>query len=266
MGAARRGGVTWRGDRSGGLGTRWGHRLNSPVAPSSDWFDQHMQVETPHHPPSTLRGFVQQYAMIVLSILTALALEQVVVSLHNAATARASRVRIEAEIAGFGSDLKDSERTNAERLHKINDALTELDAKLKDGNPDNATVMALAQKVIDALGINMPSYRRDAWDAAIADQSVSHLDPADLRRYSEIYGEELSSGDLAKLLLAGDYVRRLSDTKLDFRIGKLDGREFAQTLTLDALVAQDILNLQNALIRLIDNEDAPDRKSEPAPR
>ena len=211
-----------------------------------------MQVETPHHPPSTLRGFMQQYAMIVLSILTALALEQVVVSLHNASTARASRVRIESEISGFVMDLKGSVRTNQERLKKINDVLTQLDAKLKDGNPDNATIQPLAQQVMDELGVNLPSYERDAWDSAIADQSASHLGSADLQRYSEIYANELFSFEETKLLLTGEFVKRVSDTKLRYRIGKLDGQTLAETLTLVALAGQDILNHQESLIRLIE--------------
>jgi len=223
-----------------------------------------MQVETPHHPPSTLRGFVQQYAMIVLSILTALALEQGVISVHNAATARASRARIEAEIAKFEGDLKESVGVNKVRLQKINDVLTQLDATLRNGNPDNATVMALAQKCVDELGISLPSVQRDAWDAAIADQSVSHLDSADLRRYSEIYAQELIAVEMQRLLLNGDYVRRLSDTMLDFRIGKLDGRALAQTLTLDALAGRDILNQQETLLRLIEKGQRPDRMPAPA--
>jgi hypothetical protein len=223
-----------------------------------------MQVDTPHHPPGTLRGFIQQYAMIVLSILTALALEQIVVSFHNASMARDSRARIESELARFATDLKKSVETNKERLKTVNDVLTVLDAKLKDGKADDATIMALAQKAVAGLGINFPSYQRVAWDAAIADQSVSHLDPADLQRYSEIYADEAISMEEAKLLLTGDYVRRLSDTNLDFRIGKLDGRDLAQTLTLDALAGRDILNHQERLIGLIESGHPPDQPPAPA--
>jgi inactivated superfamily I helicase len=217
-----------------------------------------MLPETPHHPPSSLRGFLQQYAMIVLSILTALALEQMVVSIHNASTARDSRRRIESEIARFVTDLKKSAQTNMDRLKSVNDVLTVLDAKLKDGNPDTATVQALAQKALDDVGISFPSYQRDAWEAAIADQSVSHLGSSDLRRYSQIYADEIFAVEEARLLLSGDYVRRVSDTKLAYRIGKLDGQKLAETLTLDSLVGQDILEQQERLIRLIESGQKPD--------
>jgi hypothetical protein len=211
-----------------------------------------MQVDTPEHPPATLRGFILQYAMIVLSILTALALEQAVLSRHNASTASASRARIEAEIARFVTDLKISADTNKQRLQKVNEVLTAIDARLKTGTPDQASVMTLAQQVIDSLGIKLPTYQRDAWEAAIADQSATHLDPSDLRRYSAIYSAELTLDTDTKLLLAGDDVRRLSDTHLDYNIGKLDPHSFAQALMLDALAGQEILNHQNALIRLIE--------------
>ena len=65
-----------------------------------------MQVEHPHAPPASLREFIRQYAMIVLSILTALALERAVIDLHDRGAARDSRVRIEAEIAGNLAELK----------------------------------------------------------------------------------------------------------------------------------------------------------------
>jgi hypothetical protein len=210
-----------------------------------------MQVDAPHHPPSSLRGFVVQYAMIVLSILTALALEQTVLSIHNAATARDSRARIEAEIAKFTTDLKRCADTNRQRLQRVNDILAALDAKLKTGMPDKPMTMALAQQAIDDIGVSLPTYRRDAWDAAIADQSATHLALTDLQRFSAIYATELVLNDESKLLLTGDYVRRLSDASLDYRIGKLDPLSFAQALMLDALVGQEILNHQEALIRLI---------------
>jgi hypothetical protein len=212
-----------------------------------------MQVETPHHPPTTLRGFIQQYTMIVLSILTALALEQIVVSVHNASTARDSRARIESELARLVIDLKTSIATNQQRLRKVNDVLTVLEARLKDGKPDDASLTTLAQPAIDELGVSFPSYQRDAWDAAIADQSLSHLPQADLRHYSEIYADEAISVEAANLLLTGEYVRRLSDANLDFRIGKLNGRVLAQTLTLDAIAGKEILDHQEKLLHLIES-------------
>ena len=218
-----------------------------------------MQVDTPHHPPSSLRGFVLQYAMIVLSILTALVLEQAVLTIHNAATARDSRARIEAEIAGSVTDLKNAAQTNAARLQQVSDVLTALDAKLKDGTPDEATTMGLAQKVIDHIGISLPTTQRDAWDTAIADQSASHLSLSDLQRYSAIYTAELIMDDETKLLLTGDYVRSVSDMNFGVRTGKLDGRSFARALTLDFLAGPEILHHQEALIRLIETGHRPPR-------
>jgi hypothetical protein len=68
-----------------------------------------MHVEEPHHAPTTLREFLRHYAMIVHSILTALTLEHVAVSMQDQAAAAASRVRIEDELAGNAWDLKQQE-------------------------------------------------------------------------------------------------------------------------------------------------------------
>ncbi len=74
---------------------------------------------------------------------------------------------------------------------------------------------------------------------------ISHLGSAELWRYAEIYCKEFISFALARLLLDGDHVRRLSDTRLDAQLGRLDGYSLAQTLTLDVVAGQDIVKAQD---------------------
>ena len=50
-----------------------------------------MHVHEPLAPPTTFRQFRREYAMIVLSILTALGFERTAVYLHDRASAQASR-------------------------------------------------------------------------------------------------------------------------------------------------------------------------------
>jgi hypothetical protein len=69
-----------------------------------------LHIEQHHHAPKSWSEFARQYAMIVLSIMTALGLEHVAISLHDARAARDSRARIEAELARDLADLQHAEQ------------------------------------------------------------------------------------------------------------------------------------------------------------
>jgi hypothetical protein len=210
-----------------------------------------MQVETPHHPPSSWPDFLKQYAMIVLSILTALALEQGVVSWQNRAAAHEAKVRVEAEIAQSLKDLRDVQAHNKVLRDKVHTALLALVAELKLDKPDQGKITTLAQESIKQVGFALPGFSRDAWDTAIADQSASHMDPADLRRYSEIYTGERQTLEGARLLLSGDMLQRLADQGMDVRLGRINGHDFAQTMNLYLTVITIITKTNEELETLI---------------
>jgi hypothetical protein len=189
-----------------------------------------VQVETPHHPPSTFAEFIRQYAMIVLSILTALALEQVAVAVTHAAAARASKARIETELAHNAAEVANSLKINTENTEALRAALRTLVDLLKAGTPSDDQVMAVAKTTLGHFSVDLPGWQRDAWDSAIADQSASHLQQSDLRRYAEIYDDEKDATSAAILLLGGEWVAQSSDLMLDYKIGKIDPKLLASTL------------------------------------
>ena len=78
--------------------------------------------------------------MIVLSILTALALERVAVSLHDQGAAQASRDRIEEEIAGNLADLRKSEASNEANTLEVRRALAAVLNLLRAGIGDGDKV------------------------------------------------------------------------------------------------------------------------------
>ena len=216
-----------------------------------------MQVEQPHHAPTSLRGFIRQYAMIVLSILTALGLEKAAVAINDASQARKSRERIEAELARTVVDLKDAEEANAQGTRRVQEALSALVAAMKGGDATEAQVAAAGREVAGGLAIALTSPERDAWDTAVGDQSAGHLASADLRRYAEIYAAERDLAEAARLLLAGEWLTRSTDTILDVRLGRADARALAQTVGRFLLAAEQISGAEKDLEVLIETGSKP---------
>jgi hypothetical protein len=204
-----------------------------------------MQVEQPHHPPSNLRDFLRQYAMIVLSILTALTLEQAAVALHNASAAAASRARIEAEIDTTRTELKLSRKRNLDRLNAIKEQERALLKELNAPQPNQAAVVSIAAKVLPLVDVEIPDYPTNAWETAVADQSASHLSSSDLHRYADIYTAERNAINLPNMLLQGDILARFSNANLDLIRGKSDAVALSQLIVHYLLITR-ILDHQQA--------------------
>lgn len=209
-----------------------------------------MHIEQPHV-PNSWRQFIREYAMIVLSIMTALGLERAAVAIHEAGAARESRARIEMELAQNLHDLKRAETTNEGHVAKAAETMKALVDGIKAGTADPAATLALLGPMFEHFQIALPSWQRDAWDAAIADQSAGHLAPDDLRRYAEIYSSARDIAAGAQLLLGGEWLTRASELGVDFRLGKVDARTTANSLARFLVAAQEIATLQKSLDVLI---------------
>lgn len=223
-----------------------------------------MHLEQHHHAPKSWSEFARQYAMIVLSIMTALGLEHVAISLHDAGAARDSRVRIEAELARNLTDLKHAEENNEANIAKGAETMKALVDGIKAGTADPATALAIVAPMFDHFQISLPSWQRDAWDAAIADQSAGHLSAEDLRRYAEVYSDARDIAAQAQLLLGGEWLTRAAELGIDFRLGKIDARTTANTLARFLVAGQQIAIMQKALDRLIVTGKSPDGDISPA--
>ena len=210
-----------------------------------------MHLEQHHHAPNSWREFIRQYAMIVLSIMTALGLEHIAVAVHDAGAARESKGRIEAELARNLTDLKQAETSNAGHMAKATEIMKALVDGLAAGPIDPAASLTIVAPMFEHFQVALPSWERDAWDAAIADQSAGHLSPEDLRRYAEIYSSARDIGAEAQLLLGGEWLTRASELGIDFRLGKIDARTTANTLARFLVAEQVITSMQKALDTLI---------------
>ena len=207
-----------------------------------------MHVHEPLAPPTTFRQFRREYAMIVLSILTALGFERTAVYLHDRASAQASRGRIEQEINDDLAELRKASTFNSASAATMRSALQSLVVVLKSANPNKAKEAQIITESMKQFSLQLPTWQRDAWDAAVADQTVTHLDPRDLRRYAELYSGATDMNDAVHIMLTGGIFDRIADISVDLRLGDVNGRSAAQIMARFLAAAQQIVQVQQTLL------------------
>jgi hypothetical protein len=189
-----------------------------------------MHFELPQSRLDTLKQFLRHYLMIVLSILTALGLEQVIVSVHEKNAAREASEQIEAEIRANLADIRDaSERDDAQSkvLAKVRDMVAEgLKARQPDATIEATILQATREKGFN-LNLQWPTLRHEAWDVAVTNQSASWIPADKMKGYSAAYAyqRDASNGITSDIHLLIDGPR-LIDTLTDLRSDTVDPRSF----------------------------------------
>lgn len=147
-----------------------------------------MHFEVPK--ATTFKEFGGEYMMIVISILTALALEHGAQSWHHHHIAAQGAANMDAEMRANIEDVKLVLAHNQAEVAKLSKLRAAMLADIRSGDPD-AKVMErfMREKKVIGLSIQQPSFRREAWEVAVANRAASWMDPDELRRYSAAYGE-----------------------------------------------------------------------------
>ncbi|WP_073214711.1 hypothetical protein [Massilia sp. CF038] len=146
----------------------------------------HFEVPKSKH----LKEFAGEYLMIVISILTALALEHGAQSLHHHTLAQQASQKIDAEIRANTEELDKVIKHNDQRAEELLVIQKALLADIKAGTMDDETLMKHIVDKYDgafSLSIHTPTLRREAWEVAVANQSVSWMNSSELKRYSAVY-------------------------------------------------------------------------------
>lgn len=149
-----------------------------------------MHFEVPKLSMHSFKDFAKHYLMIVLSILTALGLEAWIERSHHVHAAETAGQQIRAEIQANLDDVRTSIRTNEKLIVPLRELDRIVSQDIRDGLP-MATINQhiQARKADFKLSINWPTFQSQAWDVAVANQSASWMDGADLRRYSAVYAD-----------------------------------------------------------------------------
>jgi len=181
-----------------------------------------MHVEPLEKLPRSVREFLAHYSMIVLSILTALALEQVALGLEHRHEGAQAKEEIELEIASNRKAVEDS-LVKTHRFQRDWEAMLHRTAdELKAGQSTNDSRVALLQEARPKFGDAAPALKTTAWDAAVADHAVNYLDHADLTRYSETYALQRFFSQAIWDTVRDNASRNLSDLSLPAYTGIAD--------------------------------------------
>jgi len=189
-----------------------------------------MHVEPLEKLPRSVREFLSHYAMIVLSILTALALEQVALGFEHRHEGHRAKEEIDQEIASNRHAVEDSLKATHENAEAWSALLHQTVDEVRDGTSTNdtrvATMKAATRQFRDAL----PSLKTTAWDAAIADHSVNYIDHEVLTRYSELYASQRMFSQAMWDTLRDGGVHNMSDIALAVYVNKADATPMIATL------------------------------------
>ena len=181
-----------------------------------------MHVEPLEKLPRSVREFLAHYAMIVLSILTALALEQVALGLEHRHEGSRAKEEIEQEIASNRKMVEDSLKVTREYQRDWQALLTRAAAEVKAGTSTNDSRLAILNRAAHRFGDATPALKTSAWDTAVSAHAVDYLDHADLTRYSQLYAFQRFFSQATWDTVRDNAARNLSDLSLPALTGMAD--------------------------------------------
>jgi hypothetical protein len=174
------------------------------------------------------KEFGGEYVMIVISILTALALEQGLETLHHRHLAHEAANKMNVELRQTIKEVSAALEHNEKKrlaLHQVqNQLLAGIRSKTSDAELMQRFNREWAEMV--RLDLDTPTLHREAWEAAVANQSVTWLPRASLENYAGAYGaiRDVSTSAYSGALMFLDGPRLL-DTFAKAQMGTADPRE-----------------------------------------
>jgi hypothetical protein len=210
-----------------------------------------MHLELPRVSLHSIKEFASHYLMIVVSILTALGLEAVIENTHHRHAAESAHAAIVAEIRANVAGVHDSVESNRARLKPLEELDAALERSLAQGLPAPQVAALISQRArggVD-LGLFFPTLHREAWDVAVANQSASWMDAAELRRLSAAYTWERDSqlGDMTHLFDGPRFV----DAMTDARVGAVEPHEFLRVVHQATVTLRAAVNRYEGLERVL---------------
>jgi len=187
-----------------------------------------MHVEVPKS--HSFKQFGGEYVMIVISIITALALEHAVQSWHHRHLAHEAASRIDAEIQANVRELDSVLKHNQTEVARLQTLAEKLQTRLQErkDHPDGPK-QEFDTKV--GLSVRVPSLRREAWEVAVASQAASWMSQPQLERYSGLYA---NMRDVQALIASGNNSflngPAMMDVFSNYQIGDGDPKALYRTL------------------------------------
>lgn len=221
--------------------------------------------QRPAPPPKArhLKLFAGEYVMIVLSIVTALALENGVRQFHQTREAREAARNLDAEIAANITEVRAVIAHNEAEIKRIGKLREILLARIKAGATDEQAV----EQAMNAsngrfnVSIRTPSLQREAWDVAVANQALSFMPQDQLMRYTRQYAN-MRDTQSALLGTGGSFIDwpQLSDTMSNMEMNDITARGLYRVLTQMSFVHESNTNNMRSLVKLLTEEQQRTQK------
>ena len=181
-----------------------------------------MHVEPLEKLPRSAREFLSHYAMIVLSILTALALEQAVLGIEHHHQGERARHEIEQEIEANRHAVHESLATTRDYAKVWEAMLDKTVAQVNGGQSTNESLLATIEEARRHFGDSMPALKTAAWDAALSDHAVDYLQHEEVTRFADLYAFQRFFSQALWDTLRDNLSHSLSDVSLPQLLGKAD--------------------------------------------
>jgi hypothetical protein len=180
------------------------------------------------------KAFTGEYVMIVVSIVTALALENGVRYVHQAREAQEAARNLDAEIVANIAELRSAIAHNSAQVDKTKKLKAILLADIKAGVSDSDAIRHVARESGEDFGVSIetPSLQREAWDVAVANQALSNMPAEQLQHYARQYAgmrdvQALLAGKTTEFL----DMSQLSNTFSSIELGDLKSRDMYRIFT-----------------------------------
>lgn len=222
-----------------------------------------MHVEPPKGPLDSLKEFGLHYLMIVLSILTALGLEEALRMHHDSAAAKTAEESIERELKGNLSDLREALQGNKDRLAELNRLGDQVAEAIRSGGNAAALQKKVAEEFLPkfSIGLLLPIQSREAWDVAVASQAAVHIPREKLEAYTAAYTierEALGGANSGMLMVDAP---RMVEMKADAEIGQVDSKRFLemvrQSAAVNATGLGNMVEAEKEMVKAMDKAGIP---------
>lgn len=203
-----------------------------------------MHVEPPSHAPSSLKELGIHYLMIVLGILTALGLEAGFETLHHRRLAQHTVEQLETELRANLVEVRSALQKNQASSDELTALFGDIKTLAQQGKVKSGTLYEMLGRRLK-ISVITPALRRDAWEAAVADQALIHMPRESLRRFSEAYTAQRESqlATQASFNAVGS-ISRLTDVAVDAEFGRADAVEVLKALHGYRLAVRSVLATQ----------------------
>ena len=198
--------------------------------------------------------FAGEYVMIVVSIVTALALENGVRYLHQAREAQEAARNLDAEIALNLAEVHTEVLENEAEIKRLKHLREVLLKDILAGVSDKEALkhVMLEAKMQFNVSFSAPTLQREAWDVAVANQALSFMPQEQLLRYAKQYA---NMRDLQALLVGDGHSfmdrPQLSNAMSNLQMNDITARDLYRTLTQMGFVHESNGNNMRALEKLL---------------